>query len=292
MLLDSEVSDGNAIILPDGRKLGYTDWGPDDGKIILFFPGIPCSRFFRFGHVNLLGKLGIKLYVLERPGYGLSDPKPGRSITDWTNDVSYFIDVLNLNKVSIAGYSGGGPYALACSHYLTDRITGTAVICGCDPHFKSEVHEKHTERIKNFANLIKSNPEEALKTAADLNINPKKITDELIGAASERDRKIFSSPEINSMFLANFIEGTRAHSEGPEYAREFLMLFEPWNFPYTEIQNEVHLWYGLQDKNEFHSPTYGKYLSGELPNSKLHLFEDEGASILWSRSEEILRCLL
>ena len=291
-MLDSSVSDGNTIVLPDGRKLGYSDWGPLNGKVVLFFPGIPCSRFFRFGSKELLEELNVRMFVLERPGYGLSDIKANRNILDWAADVNDFLEILDIEKANIVGYSGGGPFALACTYALFERINNTAIVSGCDPHFQYEVFINHSEKIKEFASLVKSDPEAALRIAMDLSINPKKITEELIGAASLRDQEIFSYPEINSMFLANFIEGTRSNLLGFEYAHELLLLFKPWDFPYDEINKEIHLWYGMHDKNEFHSPTHGKYSSEKLPNSKLHLYEDEGTSILWAKSREILQSVL
>lgn len=291
-MFDSAASDGTSIVLPDGRKLGYTDWGPGNGIPLLFFPGIPCSRFFRFGTEVLLKELNMRMYILERPGYGLSDIKTNRSILDWANDVKNFLDILDIKKVNLVGYSGGGPFALACTYKLLEQIDNVAIVSGCDPHFQYEVYSEHSKRIKAFADLVKSNPGEALKVADDLSINPKKITEELIGAASSHDREIFSHPDIYSMFLANFIEGTRTNSLGHEYAYEFLLLFKPWEFPYDEINKEIQLWYGLKDQNEFHSPTKGRYLSNKLLRSKLHLYEEEGASILWTKSKEILQSLL
>ncbi len=287
-LLDSVISDGSTVILPDNRKLGYTDWGPANGKVVLFFPGIPCSRFFRFATVELLSELNIRLLVVERPGYGISDPKPGRKIIDWPSDIKHFLNILNIKQPHVIGYSGGSPFALACAFYIPDEIKNVAIISGCDPHFEKEVYLNHSVRIKRYTNLVKLSPIEAMEKAQSLAIDPKQITEELIGVASEHDKEIFSTPEINSMFLANFIEGTNTGTNGSEYANELFMLFNPWEFSYDKIKKNIQLWYGKQDRNEFHSPTFGKFMSEKLLTSKLHLYEDEGASILWTKSREIL----
>jgi pimeloyl-ACP methyl ester carboxylesterase len=291
-LLDSIISDGNTIVLPDGRKLGYSDWGPVDGEVVLFFPGIPCSRFFRFGSEKLLLELNVRLLVLERPCYGISDPKQNRKIVDLAEDAKNFLDILNIENAHLIGYSAGGPFALSCAYFIPHKIKNVALVSACDPHFENEVYINHSSKIKRYINLVRYSPNKALATAQELAINPKKITEELVGAASERDQEIFSQPEINSMFLANFIEGTFEGTNGFEYANELFMLFQPWNFPYQKIEKEIGLWYGKKDRNEFHSPTFGKYLSEKLLLSNHHLYDDEGASILWTKSKEILISLL
>jgi len=41
-----------------------------------------------------------------------------------------------------------------------------------------------------------------------------------------------------------------------------------------------------------HSPDFGVTLSQRLPRARLHASADEGGSLLWTRSREILRSLL
>jgi len=52
---------------------------------------------------------------------------------DWTRDVSTFADVLGLDTFAVAGWSGGGPYVLACASEIGERLTGAAVLSGCGP---------------------------------------------------------------------------------------------------------------------------------------------------------------
>jgi pimeloyl-ACP methyl ester carboxylesterase len=112
-------------MLPDGRGVGYADWGDPDGRPVLFFHGTPASR--------LAVECGVRLLSLDRPGIGLSDPAPGRSLLDWARDVDAFADALGLDRFAIAGWSGGGPYVLACAYALSDRLTDAAVLSGCGP---------------------------------------------------------------------------------------------------------------------------------------------------------------
>jgi len=66
----------------------------------------------------------------DRPGYGLSDFQPERAITDWPADVAETADLLRIGRFSVAGASGGGPYALGCAWRLPGRVTRAAVISG------------------------------------------------------------------------------------------------------------------------------------------------------------------
>jgi pimeloyl-ACP methyl ester carboxylesterase len=66
--------------------------------------------------------------VVERPGYGFSDRKPGRRVVDWPDDVRQVADRLGLERFSVYGYSGGGPHALACAARLGDRVAAVAAV--------------------------------------------------------------------------------------------------------------------------------------------------------------------
>ena len=79
------------------------------------FHGLPGCRLFSHPDVEKRLIKGVRLLVLERPGIGLSTPAPpSYGFLDWTKDVNEFIEaqLTKEQRVSIIGYSAGGPYAL------------------------------------------------------------------------------------------------------------------------------------------------------------------------------------
>lgn len=99
------------VDLSDERRLAYAEYGePTDAPGFLFH-GLPGSRL-AWG--LLLGNLiptGVRIIAPDRPGYGCSDPQPGRSLLDWADDVTELADILEIEKFAIVGVSGGGPGA-------------------------------------------------------------------------------------------------------------------------------------------------------------------------------------
>ncbi len=70
---------------------------------------------------------------IDRPGYGLSDFKPGRTFLDWPADVTELAAALGIDRFGVAGISGGGPYAAVCASAIPQRLTGTYIISGVGP---------------------------------------------------------------------------------------------------------------------------------------------------------------
>ena len=103
---------GNGYLyLNDGRRLGYLLCGDPKGKPVLCFHGYPGSRLdFRWLHEEA-AKRGLKLIAADRPGIGLSDPLPDRSLTDFGGDMEELMARLRLKRPVVMGVSGGGPYA-------------------------------------------------------------------------------------------------------------------------------------------------------------------------------------
>ena len=78
------ISTDNELTLPDGRRLGYASYGPAEGWPILFFHGTAGTRDIRRIRPGLVAQNhGARMLAFDRPGYGLSDPMPGRQIHDW-----------------------------------------------------------------------------------------------------------------------------------------------------------------------------------------------------------------
>ena len=55
--------------LPDGRRLGWSEWGPPGGTPVLLCPGAATSRRLGFGG-EVLDDLDVRLVSVDRPGLG------------------------------------------------------------------------------------------------------------------------------------------------------------------------------------------------------------------------------
>ncbi|HEY3484137.1 MAG TPA: hypothetical protein VGK49_02080, partial [Ilumatobacteraceae bacterium] len=90
------------VRLADGRNLGYAEHGVHDGVPVFMFHGVPGGRFYDLDG-EVLRACGIRLLTLERPGYGLSDPQPGRALADWPRDVAEIADHLGVAQFGVVG---------------------------------------------------------------------------------------------------------------------------------------------------------------------------------------------
>jgi len=70
---------------------------------------------------------------IDRPGCGLSDFKPGRTILDWPDDVPELADDLGINQFAVSGHSSGGPYVAECAYKIPDRLTAAGIVAGIGP---------------------------------------------------------------------------------------------------------------------------------------------------------------
>jgi pimeloyl-ACP methyl ester carboxylesterase len=66
---------------------------------------------------------------LDRPGFGISDPKSNRTILDWADDVTEVVDFLKIEKFSVIGVSGGGAYAAACANSKQTTLRFVGIKC-------------------------------------------------------------------------------------------------------------------------------------------------------------------
>jgi pimeloyl-ACP methyl ester carboxylesterase len=97
--LDNDTS--ATMTLPDGRKLGYAEYGLPAGKPILYHHGFPGSRLEAAQHHNLCKELGLRMISIDRPGYGWSSPHPGSKLLDWPKDIERLTQHLGLESYAV-----------------------------------------------------------------------------------------------------------------------------------------------------------------------------------------------
>ena len=84
---NAKAGEDRFLGLPDGRRLGYTEFGDPLGIPLCAFHGTPGSRFmFRLVH-EPARRLGLRIIAPDRPGFGLSDYQENRTLADWADDV-------------------------------------------------------------------------------------------------------------------------------------------------------------------------------------------------------------
>lgn len=72
---------------------------------------------------ELLANLGIKVIILDLPGFGKSQkPNHAWGLDDYCNFIEKFISALNLEKFYLLGHSFGGALAVKCSLKFPEKI--------------------------------------------------------------------------------------------------------------------------------------------------------------------------
>ena len=101
-ILDNSHS--HTYTLPDGRKLGYADYGDPKGKPILYQHGLPGSRIEATRYHDLGKELGLRVISIDRPGHGWSSPFArygARTVKSWADDVNALAEHLQLSEYAV-----------------------------------------------------------------------------------------------------------------------------------------------------------------------------------------------
>jgi len=288
MTSDPQPPEGGVLTLRDGRRLGYAHYGEPDGQPIMYFHGHPGSRLeARLAHVAAAAS-GFRVIALDRPGYGLSDFLPGRAITGWPADVAQAADALGIESFSVAGASGGGPYALACAWGLPGRVIQVAVISGVGPfqapgvthgmRWQNRVGFELGSRWPGLARWLMRSMERNIAS------RPERTVEALARAMSPSDAEIVRRPEVRSLLIANITEAFRQGADGA--AQDIVLLGRPWGFTPGEINQEVYLWQGEADT--LVPPAMGRYLAGQIPHCHATMLPGAGHLLIIDRMPDLI----
>ncbi|HEY3611296.1 MAG TPA: alpha/beta hydrolase [Pseudonocardiaceae bacterium] len=264
--------------LPDGRRLDIEISGPEGALPLVFHHGTPGS-VRRFGVIERAAhERGLRLVTFSRPGYGDSTRLPGRSVADVAADVAVVLDQLDAPRCLVAGWSGGGPHALATAALLPDRVAGALVIAGVAPwdadglDFLAGMGEQN---IDEFGLAVRG--EAAVRPGLEAEavaLRQATVADLVKGMETllpDVDRAVLTD-EYGADLAANFAEALRLSVDG--WLDDDLAFVRPWGFSLADIAVPTFVWQGSED---LMVPfTHGQWLAGHIPGVTAHLEAGEG----------------
>ena len=282
----------HTIKLADGRALGYAEFGDPSGKPVLFFHGFPASRLESIPLDIPAQAVGVRLIAPDRPGFGLSDPKPGRSFSDWPDDVIQLTTRLRIHDFAVLGTSGGSPYVIACADRICERLTAAGIVSGISPLHSEAVRltmnpgQRHMfVSVARFPWLARRLLAQSMREAQS------DFPSLLIRMAAERsnvDTSVLERPDIKDMLHINLTETFR---QGVVSAAQELALYPgSWHIVLKNVTYPIQIWQGRKDV--ITPPSMAEELASLLPHTLTRWYPDEGHSLLFARSEEILRQLV
>jgi pimeloyl-ACP methyl ester carboxylesterase len=257
--------------LRDGRALAYAEFGDPDGVPLFFFHGAGNTRLTRHPDDTIVEQLGVRLITVDRPGVGLSDAHPGRTLMDWAGDVAQLADCLCVDTFSVLGWSAGGPFSLACAHCIPGRIQAAGVMSGLPPLCWSDVFGAVSGlhgRIATFAG---------------------RFTDGRpgLGHTAISTTGTTPPPEVRAANRHRFLDLL----QGRDWHRvsELAMLARSWGFHLQDIEPVVHFWHGAEDRTIPLSMTHR--MCRAVPRAVLTVFPGEGHHAGFTHWREVVQAV-
>lgn len=262
----------------DDRELCVEIAGRDGDRCVLAHIGTPNSRHLFDAWIDdALGR-EVRLISYDRPGYGGSTPQPDHSVADGAADVRAIADALGIERLAVWGWSGGGPYALACAALLPDLVVAAATIGSIAPwgsaglDYFEGMGEDNVEELKRYFSDTEASRRACREDAEQLvGLTP----EQLIGAF-----KTLLSPLDADALTGDFAEwlcrglhdGLAPGDQG--WWDDGVAHLSDWGFALDSIRSPVKVWHGRHDR--FVPLQHGEWLAAHVPGAEPALSDTEG----------------
>lgn len=296
--------DSQTFALPDGRVLGYAEYGLPNGYPVFYFHGFPTSRLEARGTDAIARRKGLRIIAVDRPGFGLSTFQPQRRIIDWPDDIQACAHHLQLSKFVVFGASGGGPYALACAHAIPqETLSGVGLFASGPPWVAGRQYMSRARRmlatavtywpsaVRVVTNVVvgmarwvaNTGPVarrvdawiESLDKKKDVKEEDEVEEDEPLTIAQRRER-------LYRMGFEGFAQGARGFVHETQ-----LLVADDWGFKFEDVTyDKVHIWHGAKDT--FAPARMIRYMAERLPHCEYKEYENDSHVTLGDHLEEAL----
>ncbi|KAJ4354513.1 uncharacterized protein N0V89_006250 [Didymosphaeria variabile] len=298
--------------LPDGRTLGYAQYGSLTGKSIFFFHGLPACRIEGVYFHELGLKYGARIIATDRPGLGLSSPHPARILLDYPRDIEKLARHLGVEEYAIMGASGAGPSILACAYALPpSSLKAASLICCCGPSNLIGHRGGAWAHKLGFPYGWRYSPAWLISWAmkniflgpvgrVDLPIETRvrqMLHPKMLASHHAKDLDIMKDEDALWTMVTS---ANRAYGHSFAGAcQDGAVTCSDWGFRIRDIRGDlpVMMWYGTLDMNV--PISHGDYIAAELGlragaegKTEYHVSEDTHTSVFFNNKEEALKEVL
>jgi pimeloyl-ACP methyl ester carboxylesterase len=257
------------VTAADGRELCVEIAGGGAARSVLVHNGTPNSRHLFGQWIEDAASRDVRLISYDRPGYGSSTASPGRSVADGASDVRAIAGALGIERLAVWGWSGGGPYGLACAALLPDLVVAAAILASPAPW--------GAPGLDFFAGMGKDNVDEIELYFADPEASRKKgqqeweqfahmTIDQLIPGLqtllSATDAAVLTG-ELAEWMVSCQRGGLAPGDQG--WWDDCVAQLAPWGFELDSISVPVKVWHGREDR--FVPFQHGKWLADHVPGA-------------------------
>lgn len=306
------------IVLPDGRHMSYHEQGvpANKARFSLIAPhsflssrlaGIPGVK------MSLLEEFGVRLVTYDLPGFGESDPHPGRNHNSSAFDMLHLANAVGISdKFWLLSYSSGAMHAWAALRYIPNKIAGAAMLAPMANPYDSSmtkeevkgIWENWVPRRKLLYFLARRFPKSLSYFYRQSFLSGKhdRIDNRLLLSLGRRDNILIEEPIFEEFWHRDVEESIRQGSTKP-FVEEAVLQVSDWHFSpadlqvrkkcpgggvlswlrslYTEVECEwtgfqgpIHIWQGMDDRVV--PPAMADYIARILPGAIVHKLPNEG----------------
>ncbi len=281
---------------PGDRILDVLVSGPGNGLPLVFHSGTPGGLVGFEPLVEAASARGLRTVLYSRPGYGGSTPKPGRLVADAAADVAAILDQVGADQFVTAGWSGGGPHALACAALLPGRCLAAASIAGAAPYDSKALDwldGMAEENVAEFGAAIAGEAdltrflEEAAGSLRD--VGAADVAENLGGLVSDTDKAVLNG-DFAEYLAASLRAAVSAGIDG--WRDDDLAFTRGWGFSVAALGGAaIAIWQG--DEDRMVPRAHGDWLAANISMARARLLPGDGhLTLVVQRFGQILDDLL
>jgi pimeloyl-ACP methyl ester carboxylesterase len=245
-----------SVTLADGRTLRCAEYGDPSGTPLLYLHGTGSSRLEGPTLDGAARARGVRVIAPDRPGFGASDPNPSATLSSWADDACSLLDALAVDRVAVAGTSGGAPHALATAARLGPRVTA-AVTVNSSFYAGGDLRARLGGRNRVAVAIASRFPMVLLREVRSIPT----MDDAALQRSAGPDGPLLSDPALAAQYRAMIAEGIR---QGLDAARhEARLVLRPWGLDLAAIACPVTVIVGTADLGR----RFGRALCSAIPGA-------------------------